>query len=252
MDILIIGGTGYMGKTVVQRLLERGDRVTVFSRGSSRPDWWDRVEHIQGDREDRPDFMAKLKGKAFDAVIDSQVYRMEDVESTVETFRGNIGRYLLVSTGSVYLEGTVDFFNRCPYNESDVDWTNLEYTYPQGQDPYAVGKRHCEKWLQENGGVPFTIVRVPAVMGLDDPTGRMWWWVQRALDGRSVIIPTDARGLSHPVFCRRRGQLHPGPGCSKYSQRHLLCGHAGDYDHRALGRFGLACRRPPMPDRIRS
>ena len=121
LEILIIGGTGYMGKIVVQRLLERGDRVTVFSRGSSRPDWWDQVEHIQGDRDNRPDFMAKLMGKKYDAVIDSQAYRKEDVESAVETFRGNIGRYLLVSTGSVYLEGTVDFFNRFPYNESDVD-----------------------------------------------------------------------------------------------------------------------------------
>ena len=126
MDILTIGGTGYMGKTVVQLLLDRGDRVTVFSRGSSRPNWWDQVQHIQGDREDRPDFMAKLKGRVFDAVSDSQAYRKEDVESAVETFRGNIGRYLLVSTGSVYLEGTVDFLNHCPYNESDVDWTDLE------------------------------------------------------------------------------------------------------------------------------
>ena len=200
MDILIIGGTGYMGKFVVQGLLDRGDRVTVFSRGSSRPDWWDRVEHIQGDRDDRPAFMAKLKGKKFDAVIDSQAYQKEDVQSCVETFRGNVGRYLLISTGSVYLEGTVDFLNHCPYSESDVDWTNLEYDYPQGEDPYAVGKRHCEKWLQENSDVPYTIVRVPAVMGWDDPTGRMWWWVQRVVDGRGIIVPTDARGAFRTIY----------------------------------------------------
>ena len=121
-----ISGPGYMGKTGVQLRLDRGDRVTIFSRGSSRPDWWEQVSHIQGDRDDRPDFMAKLKGKKFDAVFDSQAYRKEDVESAVETFRGNIGRYLLVSTGSVYLEGTVDFSNRCPYDESDVDWADLE------------------------------------------------------------------------------------------------------------------------------
>ena len=200
MNILIIGGTGYMGKVVVQRLLERGEQVTVFSRGSSRPDWWNQIEHIEGDRNDQGAFKSKLKGRTFDAVIDSQAFRREDVESAVETLRGNIGRYLMVSTGSVYLEGTVDFFSRCPYNESDVDWTDLEYTYPQGEDPYAVGKRHCEKWLQENSDVPYTIVRVPAVMGEDDPTGRMWWWVQRALDGRGVIIPADARGAFRTLY----------------------------------------------------
>ena len=63
MNILIIGGTGYMGRITVRLLLDRGDDVTVFSRGTSKPEWWDRVEHIQGDREDREDFEAKLKGK---------------------------------------------------------------------------------------------------------------------------------------------------------------------------------------------
>ena len=92
--ILVIGGTGYIGKFLVQRLLDRGDRVSIFTRGTSRPDWWDRIEHIQGDREDRPDLMSKLKGRSYDAVIDTQAYKREDVESAVETFRGNIGRYL--------------------------------------------------------------------------------------------------------------------------------------------------------------
>ena len=57
-----------------------------------------------------------------------------------------------------------------------------------------MGKRHCEKWLDENSDVPYTIVRIPAVMGSDDPTGRMWWWVQRAMDGGGVIISPDALG----------------------------------------------------------
>ena len=143
-----------MGKITVQLLLNRGDEVTVFSRGTSRPEWWDRVEHIPGDRENREDFEAKLKGKQFDAVIDSQAYKKEDVESAIAAFRGNIGRYLLVSTGSVYLEGAVDFFNRCPYNEADVDWSTIDYSYPPGEDPYAVGKRHCEKWLMRTPAGP--------------------------------------------------------------------------------------------------
>jgi len=205
VNILIIGGTGYMGRITVRLLLDRGDDVTVFSRGTSRPEWWDRVEHIQGDREDREDFEAKLKGKPFDVVIDSQAYKKEDVESAAAAFRGNIGRYLMVSTGSVYLEGAVDFANRCPYNETDVDWSKIDYSYPPGEDPYAVGKRHCEKWLDENAGrpsldLPYTIVRVPAVMGSDDPTGRMWWWVQRALDGGGVMIPPDSLGAYRTLY----------------------------------------------------
>ena len=200
MDILIIGGTRYMGRIVVQRLLERGDRVTVFSRGNTRPEWWNQVPHIQGDCNDRLDFTEKLKGKSFDVVMDTQAFQKEDVESAVKTFHGNVGRYLMVSTGSVYLDGKVDFFKHGVFKESIVDWSSLDYTYPEGEDPYGVGKRHCEKWLQENSTVPYTIIRIPSVMGWDDPTRRMWWWVQRALDGRGVMIPLEDRALVRTLY----------------------------------------------------
>lgn len=187
-----------MGRIVVQRLLERGDKVTVFSRGGARPEWWDGVEHIQGDRNDRSDFTARLKGKSFDAVIDTQAYRKEDVESAVEAFSGNVGRYLMVSSGSVYLEGAVDFAKHCTFQESVVDWASIDYTYPEGEDPYGVGKRHCEKWLRENSDIPYTIIRIPAVMGWDDPTGRMWWWVQRAMAFiRALDTPETANQTYH-------------------------------------------------------
>ena len=101
MKVLIIGGTRYMGRLAVEQLLERGDEVTVFSRGNVRPVWWDRVHHIAGDRTDRADFTEKLKGRAFDAVIDMRAFRKEDVESAHDTFYGTCGRYLMVSTGSV-------------------------------------------------------------------------------------------------------------------------------------------------------
>ncbi|MSS70512.1 MAG: NAD-dependent epimerase/dehydratase family protein [Candidatus Latescibacteria bacterium] len=200
MKVLIIGGTRYMGRVAVQRLLERGDSVTVFSRGNVQPEWWDQVAHIPGDRKDRADFSARLKGKTFDAVIDTQAFQKEDVESSAEVFRGNVGRYLMVSTGSVYLDGKLDFSAHCPFRESDVDWRALDYTYPEGEDPYGVGKRHCEKWLCENSPMPYTIIRVPAVMGWDDPTGRMWWWVQRALDGKGVLIPMEHRAPFRTLY----------------------------------------------------
>ena len=200
MDFLLIGGTQYMGRIAVERLLERGDKVTIFSRGNTRPHWWDQVAHIAGDRNDIEDFKAKLKGKKFDAVIDSQAFKKEDVESAVQTFEGNVGRYLVVSTGSVYLDGKLDFYSHCPFKEDDVDWSSLDYTYPEGEEPYGVGKRHCEKWLQENSTVPYTIVRVPAVMGWDDPTSRMWWWVQRALDGGPVVIPADGHSVFRTLY----------------------------------------------------
>ncbi|MCZ6633022.1 MAG: NAD-dependent epimerase/dehydratase family protein [bacterium] len=191
MNILIIGGTRYMGRIAVQNLLDRGDHVTVFSRGNTRPEWWDRITHIPGDHTDAESFTSQLKGKTFDAVLDTQAFKKEDVELAHQTFEGHVGRYLMVSTGSVYLDNKLDFATHCPFKESDVDWSNLDYTYPEGEDPYGVGKRHCEKWLQENSTLPYTVVRIPAIMGWDDPTGRMWWWIQRALDGKGVVLPLE-------------------------------------------------------------
>ena len=115
MKILVIGGTRYMGRIMVQNLLDQGDEVTIFSRGNTQPEWWDQVGHIQGDRNDHDGFNAKLKGAPFDAVVDTQAYRWEDVESAIGTFEGSVGRYLFVSTGSVYLDGKLDFFTHSPF-----------------------------------------------------------------------------------------------------------------------------------------
>jgi nucleoside-diphosphate-sugar epimerase len=200
MNVLIIGGTRYMGRLAVEQLLARDDEVTVFSRGNVRPAWWDRVQHIAGDRTDLADFRAKLKGRSFDAVIDMRAFRKEQVTSAHDTFDGTCGRYLMVSTGSVYMRDQVNYATQCPFKESDVDWSSIDYTYPEGQDPYGVGKRHCEKWLQENSRIPYTVIRVPAVFGWDDPTARMWWWVQRALDGREVVVAAEHRGLFRTLY----------------------------------------------------
>lgn len=191
MHCLVIGGTRYMGRVVIDRMLERGDEVTVYSRGNNRPQWWDKVNHIIGDRNDLKDLNINLRGKTFDTVIDTQAFKKEDVESIVQVLEGNTGRYLFVSTGSVYLSGMLDFATHVPFKETDVDWLNIDYSYPDCEDPYGVGKRHCEKWLNENSRVPYTIIRIPAVMGWDDDTFRMWWWVQRILDGGTILVPSE-------------------------------------------------------------
>ena len=200
MKILVIGGTRYMGRIAVQRPLDQGDEVAVLSRGNIQPEWWDRIEHIAGDRTDSADFNAKLRGREFDGVLDMRAFRKEHVESACDLFRDRVDRYLMVSTGSVYFDGKLDFASVCPYRETDVSWSDIDYSYPEGEDPYGVGKRHCEKWLQENSPVPYTIVRIPAVMGWDDPTGRMWWWVLRALDGGGIVIPEQHRAVFRTLY----------------------------------------------------
>ena len=96
--------------------------------------------------------------------------------------------------------GMVDFRDHVPFRESVVDWSTIGYDYPEGEDPYGVGKRHCEKWLNENSRVPYTIVRIPATMGWDDETLRMWWWVQRALDGGPIVVPAEEHSAFRTLY----------------------------------------------------
>ena len=214
MDVLMIGGTRFMGRIAVRKLLDEGDNVTVFSRGNIKPDWWNEIEHIQGDRDEIDDFKAKLKGKRFDAVIDSQAFRRDHVESAVTALQGNLGRYLIVSSIAVYLDGKgIDPFSQCPTKETDVNWESLDYTRPlkfqevgnmdpglEDEHPYSAGKRRAEKWLQESSPVPYTIMRIPAMLGEDDNEERSWWWTQRAMDGGPIIIPSEDRGMFRCLY----------------------------------------------------
>ena len=205
MDVLMIGGTRFMGRMAVRKLLDQGDRVTIFSRGNVKPDWWDEVEHIQGDRFETEDFAAKLKGKRFDAVIDSQAFGHLDVKNAITAMQGNVGRYLFVSSGAVYgtqddWPGKIDWFAKSPFKETDVSWDSLDYDNPVDEFSYAAGKRRGEKWLQESSPTPYTIVRIPAMLGEDDNEERPWWWTQRAMDGGPILMPAENRGMFRCLY----------------------------------------------------
>src|SRR5689334_17706119 len=102
MKVLVLGGTGYVGRRITERLVARGDEVAVASRGNLQPGVLQKVEHIQVDRKDREAFERTFAGRAFDAVIDNIAYEREDAESSVRAFRGRAGQYLYTSTMAVY------------------------------------------------------------------------------------------------------------------------------------------------------
>ncbi len=191
MKILILGGTRFMGKRAVQLLLDRGDAVTVVSRGNSRPGWWSRVDSRIADRHEPKSLAEALADDTWDAVLDTQAYCSDDVESIAKLLRGRVGHYLFVSTGSVYHDGKFDFLRNCPFREDSVDWSTLDYSYEGDSPEYGLGKRHAEKYLTEDSQLPYTILRIPAIQGEDDPTARIWWWIQRALDGQPFLMPQE-------------------------------------------------------------
>jgi len=222
MDILVIGGTSFLGKVIVELLLETGHQVTIFTRGNKRPEFWDRVEHITGDRTDRDSFRQKLSRRTFDIVIDNIAYNAEDVQTTLKTLGGSVGRYMLTSTGAVYLSGTLTM----PISEDDVNhqidnlpgiiagYTEQEisklpdmhagYTelVPDGMRRYVIGKIRAERTLIEQDAVPYTIIRLPVVVGPEDPSLRAYFYFQRLRDGGPLILTNGGVQSIHLAYSR--------------------------------------------------
>ncbi len=187
MRVLIIGGNRFVGRHLVQKLLAGGHEVVLFNRGQHPAPVDPEVRVIHGDRKQHELLREKLAGESFDAVVDMVAYDAADVEGAVRALHGRTGRYLLVSTASVYPIGTCPV----PIRETDplVDDPQNAYGYHKVMAERTAMEAH------EASGFPATIIRFPAVYGPYDPQAREWYFIRRLLDRRSQILLPDG-GLS--------------------------------------------------------
>jgi 2'-hydroxyisoflavone reductase len=203
MKILVLGGTSFVGRWIVEELLARGHVPTLFSRGQTGTELFPGVERLVGDR-DTGDYDA-LIGHTWDAVVDVSAYVPRHVTQVAEALQGASGRYLFISTGSVYDrslaagDGITEATPRLvPYRESE------EIT----GETYGPLKVACEDDVLAMHRDRATIVRPGIVAGPHDPTDRFTYWVRRAARGGRVAVPgrldqpvqvVDARDLARLV-----------------------------------------------------
>jgi len=100
MKLLVIGGTQFVGKSIVESALERNHEVTLFNRGKTNPDFFKETEKIIGDRENLDD-LKKLKGQHWDAVIDTCGYFPQIVKQSAEVLKDQVHLYAYISSMSV-------------------------------------------------------------------------------------------------------------------------------------------------------
>lgn len=201
MDVLVLGGTSFVGRWVVEDLLASGHAPTLFSRGVTGPELFPGVARRVGDRESGD--YASLQGSAWDAVVDVSGYVPRHVAQAGDAL-GAVGRYLFISTGSVYDREqagdgmTEDSARLAPYRESE------QIT----GDTYGRLKVACEDDVLSRWGDRATIVRPGIVAGPHDPTDRFTYWVRRAARGGRIGVPgrpdqpvqvVDARDLARLV-----------------------------------------------------
>jgi nucleoside-diphosphate-sugar epimerase len=194
VNVLVIGGSRFVGRYLVWRLLARGHQVTVLNRGRIGDPFGDRVERLVGDRTG-PDLSRLLADRSFDAVVDMAAYTGEDGRRAAELLRGRTKHYVMVSTGQVYLvrQGCPRPM-REPAREEDYDGPVMACPLDHadvGDWEYGIGKRDCEDALAQatRNGFPATRVRIPMVNGPLDYFRRIEGYLWRLLDGGPVILP---------------------------------------------------------------
>ncbi|MFM9104466.1 MAG: NAD-dependent epimerase/dehydratase family protein, partial [Cyanobium sp.] len=101
MDILVMGGTRFVGKPLVERLLAQGHALTLFTRGRNAVP--EGVEHLVGDRS-TAEGLAPLQGRRFEVIVDSSGRTLEDSRRVIERTGAPSHRFVYVSSAGVYAD----------------------------------------------------------------------------------------------------------------------------------------------------
>jgi len=202
LRILFLGGTGFIGPHMVRYAMYRGHKVSLFNRGKTAPDMFPGAEAFVGDRDGKLD---ALKGGEWDAVVDNSGYVPRHVRDSADLLKDHVGRYLFISTGSVY---------KFDQDEITEEGELLPVEDPASEDVnkyYGPLKVLCEQAVRERYGPRSTVLRLHVVAGPGDPTDRFTFWPVRIDKGGDVIAPgnpadpcqfIDARDLAEfTVHC---------------------------------------------------
>lgn len=199
MNILVLGGTRFFGIPMVNELAKRHN-VTIATRGITADGFGSSVERIYLDRTDAEILRAALSGRYFDVIIDKIAYCSNDVKYLLET--ADCGRYILMSSTAVY--------NPLHTNtaEEDFDPEKEQLIWCSRADfPYAQVKRYAEAALSQRfGHIPWAAVRYPFVIGEDDYTERLRFYVKNTINGTPMHIDNPDAAMSF-IFSDEAGKF---------------------------------------------
>jgi 2'-hydroxyisoflavone reductase len=194
MKILIIGGTRFLGRHLVNSARVRGHEVTLFNRGKTNPDLFRKVKTIKGDREKD---LNQLEGQ-WDAVIDTCGYVPRIVKLSANMLKLKTEKYVFISSISVYAN-----FAKIGINESDPVATLEDESVEEiTGETYGALKALCEKEVQNILGIDSLIIRPGLIVGPHDPTDRFTYWVKRVAQGGEILAPDRPEALTQLIDVR--------------------------------------------------
>jgi 2'-hydroxyisoflavone reductase len=187
LQILFLGGTGFLGPHTVRYALERGHDVTLFNRGRTNTDLFPQLETIVGNRDPEIDEgLAGLKGREWDVVIDTSGYVPRITRASSELLAESVGQYLFVSTICQYdnwAEGGTGGTEDRPRATLDDPATEDVRTH------YCALKAYCERAVEAAMPGRVTQIRPGLIVGPRDGTDRFTYWPVRIDRGGEVLAP---------------------------------------------------------------
>ena len=182
MRLLMIGGTLFLGRHIVEAALAAGHEVTMFNRGRTNDDLFPSVERIRGDRNHDLD---RLVGRRWDVVIDTCGYLPAQLHAAAMALREAVSLYIFISSISVYdwpiPFGADETAALATMDEALADRFDVEH--------YGALKARCERALTALMGERALNVRAGLLIGPYDPTGRLGYWIDRVADGGEMLVP---------------------------------------------------------------
>ena len=191
MRILVLGGTQFVGRHIVEALVAVGHDVTILTRGQTPDPLPASVERLRGDRDAGSAGIAALGGRSWDACVDVSGYTVRHVRASTELLHSKVRRYVFISAVSVYGDPVIR-----PVLESHslLAPANENVTEVNGET-YGPLKVRCEQIIQDIFGDRGTCLRPQIVAGPHDMSGRYTYWVSRATAGGEMLAPGD--GTDH-------------------------------------------------------
>ncbi|MGL5866777.1 MAG: NAD-dependent epimerase/dehydratase family protein [Dermatophilaceae bacterium] len=204
MNLLILGGTWFLGRTLAEMALAQGWQVTCFNRGRTGRDV-PGVESIRGDRTSRADIERLGEHGPWDAVVDTSVYEPADAAMATRALRGVADRYVLVSTVSAYRgwphEPVDEESPRWP-SHPDARASDPDLAAMSGPNAYGTLKSGCEQAVTEISGNGALILRPGVVLGPHEYVGRLPALLGRAARGGTMLAAGNPDQPIQPVDVR--------------------------------------------------
>ena len=197
MKLLILGGTKFLGRYVVEAALARGHEVTLFNRGQLNPELFPEVEKLRGDRDGGLD---ALKGRRWDAVVDPSGYSPRVVRDSARLLADAVEHYAFISSQSVYKDTSVPGVDEdYPVGTITDEQLREAEALPQSElttapffwERYGALKALCERAAEEEMPGRVLNIRAGLIVGPHDYSDRFPYWPRRVSEGGEVLAPGD-------------------------------------------------------------